>query len=162
MALINVCSCSRIHRSCTGVKDSFKVVLSGVKGGYESKPPPPLTPIYFFMYNIQHCFICRPSDSTMSKDAGIEPHFKAGFNSRTESSNSATGEQCTVVFALLQNRLLHSRSQFRNNSCKDDSALFSRFFHVFWGKTQTATAFVFLVFPYSSIFFGRLFVKLVK
>jgi hypothetical protein len=26
----------------------------------------------FFMYDIQHCFICRPSDSTVSKDAGIE------------------------------------------------------------------------------------------
>jgi hypothetical protein len=25
------------------------------------------------MYDIQHCFICRPSDSTVSEDAGIEP-----------------------------------------------------------------------------------------
>ncbi len=25
------------------------------------------------MYCIQHCFICRPSDSTVSEDAGIEP-----------------------------------------------------------------------------------------
>jgi hypothetical protein len=24
------------------------------------------------MYCIQHCFICRPSDSTVSEDAGIE------------------------------------------------------------------------------------------
>jgi hypothetical protein len=24
------------------------------------------------MYDIQHCFICHPSDSTVSKDAGIE------------------------------------------------------------------------------------------
>ncbi len=27
----------------------------------------------FFMYDIQHCFICRPLDSTVSKDAKIEP-----------------------------------------------------------------------------------------
>ena len=27
----------------------------------------------YFMSNIQHCFICRPSDSTVSEDAGIEP-----------------------------------------------------------------------------------------
>ncbi len=27
----------------------------------------------FSSYNIQHCFICRPSDSTVPKDAGIEP-----------------------------------------------------------------------------------------
>jgi hypothetical protein len=25
------------------------------------------------MYCFQHCFICRPSDSTVSEDAGIEP-----------------------------------------------------------------------------------------
>jgi hypothetical protein len=25
------------------------------------------------MYFSQHCFICRPSDSTVSEDAGIEP-----------------------------------------------------------------------------------------
>jgi hypothetical protein len=25
------------------------------------------------MYFIQHCFTCRPSDSTVSEDAGIEP-----------------------------------------------------------------------------------------
>jgi hypothetical protein len=28
---------------------------------------------FFFMYVIQHCFICRSSDSTVWKDAGIEP-----------------------------------------------------------------------------------------
>jgi hypothetical protein len=28
-------------------------------------------------YDIQHCFICRPSDSTVSEDAGIEPRTVA-------------------------------------------------------------------------------------
>jgi len=29
---------------------------------------------YFkYMYSIQHFFICRPSDSTVPEDAGIEP-----------------------------------------------------------------------------------------
>jgi hypothetical protein len=27
---------------------------------------------FFSFYVIQHCFICRPSDSTVSEDAGIE------------------------------------------------------------------------------------------
>jgi hypothetical protein len=27
---------------------------------------------YFFSYYIHHCFICRPLDSTVSTDAGIE------------------------------------------------------------------------------------------
>jgi hypothetical protein len=31
----------------------------------------------FFSYNIQHCFICRPSDSTVPTDAGIEPRTVA-------------------------------------------------------------------------------------
>jgi hypothetical protein len=29
--------------------------------------------ILFFMYVIQHCFICHLSDSSVSEDAGIEP-----------------------------------------------------------------------------------------
>ncbi len=29
--------------------------------------------VFFCMYFIQHCFICRPSDSTVSDNAGIEP-----------------------------------------------------------------------------------------
>ncbi len=29
--------------------------------------------VWIFMYFIQHCFICRPLDSTVSDDAGIEP-----------------------------------------------------------------------------------------
>jgi len=31
----------------------------------------------FCMYVIQHCFIRRPSDSTVSEDAGIEPRTVA-------------------------------------------------------------------------------------
>ncbi len=31
----------------------------------------------FFSYYIQHCFICRPSDSTVPRDAGIEPRTVA-------------------------------------------------------------------------------------
>jgi hypothetical protein len=32
---------------------------------------------FFVMYFIQHCFICLPSDSTVSEDAGIEPRTVA-------------------------------------------------------------------------------------
>ena len=31
----------------------------------------------FCSYNIQHCFICRPSDSTVQTDAGIKPRTVA-------------------------------------------------------------------------------------
>jgi hypothetical protein len=30
---------------------------------------------FLVMYVIQHCFICRPSDFTVSEDAGIEPRI---------------------------------------------------------------------------------------
>jgi hypothetical protein len=29
--------------------------------------------LFMYPYVIQHCFICRPSHSTVSEDAGIEP-----------------------------------------------------------------------------------------
>jgi hypothetical protein len=32
---------------------------------------------FIFSYSIQHCFICRPSDSTVPTDAGIEPRTVA-------------------------------------------------------------------------------------
>jgi hypothetical protein len=44
-------------------------VLSKLKGGF--------CDFFFFMYDIQHCFICRPSDSTVSEDAEIEPRTVA-------------------------------------------------------------------------------------
>jgi hypothetical protein len=34
---------------------------------------------FFFMYVNKHCFICRPSDSTVSEDAGIYPSTVATF-----------------------------------------------------------------------------------
>jgi hypothetical protein len=43
----------------------FIMTISFLKEGF----------MYFFLftYVIQHCFICRPSDSTELEDAGIEP-----------------------------------------------------------------------------------------
>jgi hypothetical protein len=34
---------------------------------------------YVFVYFIQHCFICHPSDSTVLEDAGIELRTVARF-----------------------------------------------------------------------------------
>jgi hypothetical protein len=33
--------------------------------------------LFSSIYCIQHCFICRPSDSTVLEDAGIEPRTVA-------------------------------------------------------------------------------------
>jgi hypothetical protein len=40
------------------------------------------------MYDIQHCFICRPSDSTVSEDAGIEPRLVATTALAVRRSNT--------------------------------------------------------------------------
>ncbi len=43
--------------------------------------------LYFFMHIIQHCFFCRPSDSTVSEDAGIEPRTVATLALTARCSN---------------------------------------------------------------------------
>jgi hypothetical protein len=44
---------------------------------------------FLFMYVIQHCFICRPSDSTLSEDAGIELRSVATLASTARRSNQS-------------------------------------------------------------------------
>ncbi len=44
--------------------------------------------VCFLMYVIQHCFICRPSDLTVSKDAGIEPRTVATLALTARRSNN--------------------------------------------------------------------------
>ncbi len=41
------------------------------------------------MYFIQHCFICSPSDSIMSADAGIEPRKVATSEMAVRRSNQS-------------------------------------------------------------------------
>jgi hypothetical protein len=63
---------------------------------------------FLFMYVIQHCFICRPLDSTVSEDAGIEPRtvvtlaLTARLSNHSASSHSQSA--CTVL-ALLQTQV---------------------------------------------------------
>jgi hypothetical protein len=40
----------------------------------------------FFPYYIQHCFVCRPSDSTVPTDAGIEPRTVATRQSDAQTT----------------------------------------------------------------------------
>ncbi len=51
----------------------------------------------FFMYDIQHCFICRHSDSTVSEDAGIEP--------RTVATTALASDALTTRIDLIHTRL---------------------------------------------------------
>ncbi len=42
---------------------------------------------YFLMYDIQHCFICHPSNFTVSEDARIEPRTVASLALTARCSN---------------------------------------------------------------------------
>ncbi len=55
--------------------------------------------IIFFLsiYCIQHCFICRPSDSIVSQDAGIEPRTLATSALAVRRSNHYIGQISTTT-----------------------------------------------------------------
>ncbi len=50
--------------------------------------------VFFLQYFIQHCFICRPSNSTVYENAGIEPRtFATSALSVRRSNHSARSRQ---------------------------------------------------------------------
>jgi hypothetical protein len=68
--------------------------------------------LFGFMYFIQHCFISRPSDSTVSEDAGIGPRTVATSALAVRRSiitrldiihNSARSHPCTTRRDLIHN-----------------------------------------------------------
>ena len=67
--------------------------------------------IFSCMYFIQHCFICRPSDSTVSEDAGIEPRTVAtSALAVRRSSHSATSHPHSATSHLpFRLHLIHTR-----------------------------------------------------
>jgi hypothetical protein len=58
---------------------------------------------YFFAYYIQHCFICRPSDSTVQTDAGIEPRTVATGALTIRRSNHYRLTLIRTRIALIRN-----------------------------------------------------------
>ncbi len=61
---------------CDSKDDSWQYLDEDIKWGI-------FLGLFFVMYFIQHCFICRPSDSIVSEDAGIEPMTVNGIEPRT-------------------------------------------------------------------------------
>jgi hypothetical protein len=57
----------------------------------------------FSMYCIQHCFICRPSDSTVSEDAAIEP--------RTVATSALAVRRSNPISFLCSNHSARSHPQ---------------------------------------------------
>jgi hypothetical protein len=55
---------------------------------------------FLFMYDIQQRFICRPSDSTVSEDAGIEPKTVATTAVRRSNHSARSHPQNLAPMAL--------------------------------------------------------------
>ncbi len=72
---------------------------------------------FFFLCCIQNCFICRPSDSTVSEDAGIETRTVATSLAARRSNHPARSHPQTrlglihIRLGLIHNRLslIHTR-----------------------------------------------------
>ncbi len=64
-----------------------------------------------FMYGIQHCFICRPSDSTVSEDAGIEPRTVAttALAVRRSNQSARSHPQTQLDLIHIQLDLFHTQ-----------------------------------------------------
>jgi hypothetical protein len=79
------------------------------------------------MYFIQHCFIGRPLDSTVSEDAGIEPKTVATFGNwqsdalTTFASNFGTKQIYFQPFAYFRLCVYSSRVFYK--ICLGDSSL---------------------------------------
>ncbi len=61
-----------------------------------------------FSYYIQHSFICRPSDSTVSEDAGIEPRTVATSALTVTVRRSNYTARMYISFSPAYVLLLHS------------------------------------------------------
>jgi hypothetical protein len=59
--------------------------------------------LFFPMYCIQHCFICRPSHSTLSEDAGIEPRTVSTSALAVRPSNHSARSNPHVRQDLIHN-----------------------------------------------------------
>jgi hypothetical protein len=55
-----------------------------------------------FYVVIQHCFVCRPSDSTVSGDAEIEPRTVATLALTARRSNQSAGSHLWLICRFLR------------------------------------------------------------
>ena len=85
-----------------GVTPDIKIISFGVSRLKNRRVTPNREEI-LSKYCMQHCFICRPSDSTVSEDAGIEPRTVATSAMAVRRSNylstrasAASGRVCTT------------------------------------------------------------------
>jgi hypothetical protein len=61
---------------------------------------------FFQKYFIQYCFICRPSESTVSEDAGIEPRTYHSAKSHPDNYIFEGKAICLFLFLIIEKKRL--------------------------------------------------------
>ncbi len=69
---------------------------------------------FFYTYFIQHCFICRPSDSTVSEDAVIEPCRTVATLAMANSQSDAVTIRLDLIHTRLDLVLIGYRSHLQS------------------------------------------------
>ncbi len=69
---------------------------------------------WIFLYDIQHCFVCCPSDSTVSEDAGIEPRAFAttALAIRRSNHSARSVEIQNAAFLTIQKLQNHTGEEY--------------------------------------------------
>ncbi len=71
--------------------------------------------IFHIRYFIQHCFICRPSDSTASEEAGIEPRTVATLALAARRSNHSARSHPQSARSHPQSARSHPQLGYRSH-----------------------------------------------
>jgi hypothetical protein len=72
------------------------------------------------MYVIQNCFICRPSDSTESEDAGIETSTVETLELTAKCSNHSARSHPPLGYISSTTRPIHSARSHEEKSQRID------------------------------------------
>ncbi len=98
----------------------------------------------FFHYCIQHCFICRPSKSTVSIDVGIEPRTVATSALTVRRSNYSARSNPQLGWSHSQSRLdlvkwfvvFLERFRFQSLKCRCNTGIWIRIHQFAWIRPQ--------------------------
>ncbi len=105
---------------------------------------------YFFMYDIQYCFICRPSDSTVSEDAGIEPRTVATTALAVRSFNHSARSNPPLCQMCCYNKVDSAMAESQNGFCSFKSSIHKKtnFMQI---MTKNITICIYLIFYHREI-----------
>jgi hypothetical protein len=86
--------------------------------------------LIFFSYNIQYCFICCPSDSTVPTDAGVEPRTVATGALEVRRSNHYRLDLISLLLDISQPFSFTNEKIYFYVICTCTLSVFYRFYRL--------------------------------